>query len=380
MLDKIKKYVEIATVYFKDVFERDEIGPIKKFVPAYVYFMKNYYIFVSQFDIAEFKKSNNSVPNLEHFKPLIAELNKSIEVMNLAHNAFNFSQIKIGAGTTNLEKMAKWNEKTPKKKMLAHLEAWTGETGEKAVSKALMALKGNINIFFDKIMKMHGINDYSNGLISSVFVSQIEKLFKYYIRHRNKYLPESAISEKRKMIFGDKIQINFSDKFMKLDIKFGLCDFESFAKTFATIIEGIDAVDVDIFSLLRKEKVSLREGRDEKVIHNDKILLRQSLKKKIKEISALVGEDLHCNIIKKTINFEAKEIIPIIQSLNEAEKIIVKEMSTIRENLKLQTENARALSEVVEELTGPSTAPCILHFISDTKGLSFEEAKKKLIT
>jgi hypothetical protein len=283
--------------------------------------------------------------------------------------------------------------------MLAHLEAWTGESGEKAVSKALMALKGNINIFFDKIMKMHGINDYSNGLISSVFVSQIEKLFKYYIRHRNKYLPESAISEKRKMVFGDKIQIYFSDKFMKLDIKFGLCDFESFAKTFATIIEGIDAVDVNIlsssfssFSRSEKEREKEREKggltakknhevRDEKNEEwKKKVLLRQSLKKKIKEISALVGEDLHCNVIKKTINFEAKEIIPIIQSLNEAEKVVVKEMSTIRENLKLQTENARILSEAIEELTGPSTAPCILHFIADTKGLSFEEAKKKLIT
>lgn len=377
IIEKLKKYIEDSTNYFKKVFDENNLDKIKKFVPAYVYFMKNYYTLLSQYEIIKNKKDEGEIPNLTLFKSLVNDINKTIDVLNTSNSNFNFSQIKIGSGAKkemSLEKMSNWDENIPKKKMLSHLELWTGEKGEKAVTKALVNLKSNSNLLFDKVMHLHGINDYSNKIISSIFIAQIEKLFKYYIRHRNKYLPESSINEKRKLLFGEKVIINFSDDFMALDIRFGVCDFDSFTKTITTLVEGLDAVDVEI--LTRNHKTKKDKGEKKK----EDVTLRQSLKKKIKEIAQLVGDDLRCNILKKNISFEASEIVPIIKSLHEAEKIITKEMSLIKENLKLQTTNANIMEEAIEELTGPDTAPCILHFIQDVRGMSLEEAKKLLIT
>ena len=377
IIEKLKNYIEITTNHFKKLFEENNLDKIKKFVPAYVYFMKNYYMLLSQYEIANEKKKNDGTPNLDKIKSLINDINKTLGVINLSNKEIGFTEIKIGAKdknkTTSLEKMSHWTEDTPKDKMLSHLELWTGEKGEKAVLKTLVNLKSNTNLLFDKIMHLHGVNDYSNKIIS-IFVVQIEKLFKYYLNHRNKYLPESIINEKRRLFFGDKVLINFSDEFMTLDIKFGICDFDSFTKTIISIINGIDALDVEILTRNHDIKAK-KEKTDEK-----NVILRQSLKKRIKELAELVGGELHCNILKKNVNFDASEIIHMVQALNEAEKIILKEMNTIRENLKIQTSNANMLEKAVEDLIGPDTAPCILHFIKYVRGMSLEEAKKLLIT
>lgn len=378
IIEKLKKYIDISTNYFKKLFEENNLDKIKKFVPAYIYFMKNYYKLLSEYEIADFKKKKGEIPNMDNLKSLISEVNKTIGILNLSNKEFKFSEVKIGSKdknkSTSLEKMSHWTEDTPKDKMLSHLELWTGEKGEKAVMKTLINLKTNTNLLFDKIMHLHGVNDYSNKIISSIFVVQVEKLFKYYLNHRNKYLPESIINEKRRLFFGDKVLINFSDEFMTLDIKFGICDFDSFKKTILAIVDGIDTLDVEILTRNHKPKEK-KEKIDEK-----KIILRQSLKKRIKELTEMVSDELHCNVIKKNVNFDASEIIHIVQALNEAEKIILKEMNTIRENLKIQTSNANMLEKAIEDLIGPDTAPCILHFIKYVHGMSLEEAKKLLIT
>ena len=50
IIEKLKNYIEITTNHFKKLFEENNLDKIKKFVPAYVYFMKNYYMLLSQYE------------------------------------------------------------------------------------------------------------------------------------------------------------------------------------------------------------------------------------------------------------------------------------------------------------------------------------------
>jgi len=366
ILDKLKDYVEKCTLHFQN-------DQSKNFTIAYVYFMKNYY------ELKYADGANRQPAELENYADsdpkraeLYAEINKCIEALNSAVPQFNFAPIQIpkkGGSRKIFEKMLGWTTKTPKSTILKHLEEWTGERGEAAVMKTMRALRNNSNLLFDKIMQTNGVNEISNRMISASAVRVIEKLFHYYLRHREKYADPSSTRLKdtrvdplsgperkntnhqdtRTLEIGEKIRIVLRDKYISLDTKFGVCDFKSFAKTVEDLVSGINAVDKEVLMNYTGE------GRD-----SDAPEIRRGLKKKISELARTVGKKLSCTVLKNSIKFEAAELIPLIRSLHQAEKLISQNAEAIRENLHEQAENIQKLMRVVDELVGPDTRPCIL--------------------
>ncbi len=345
-----------------------------KFIIAYAYFIKNYYELKSEYSVYKKsgkinkKKINEKINEINHVGKL---LDDSFKIGKFENNNFYKLHKSI---------MQKWNNNTPRDKIIKTLELWTGEYGEDAVIKTIHKLQNNSQDIFSHMLNLHGFINLTNSKIRSGYYNCLYTLFKYYIIHRDKYF--DVVSTKKIKMNNDNITLQLSDDFNNLNIKFKGNNFSNFNKTVEEIINGITKLDQKI--LIKLINSGIQPGSA------DNIYYRREIKNNILKIANNINDEIKfhedeidINIVKPPEN--VKGLIKLVNNFIKAEKEVEKNIEIVKENIEIQSNNIKLLTENIYILCGPDTKPCIrniapeiyMHLQKDPKNFN---TKGKLTT
>lgn len=391
--EKLKEGVEFATKMFeKNLLDTKYI----KVVPAYVYFMKMFFEYKYELRKLELDKKNGDKMDFSIINKLGVNLNKAITALNTAHKNFgektSISLLKVKGGAIGImqkngsidgghdegnffykihkSKFKNWSAKTPREKIIKTLEVWTGERGQEAVLETIRNLQNDSELMFDYMLSLHNRQDLTNASISALYNNIYIQLYKYYIKHRQKYL--GTVPDARKIKSNASVvKLALQDEFININIKLKMCDLRKFTPTVRNFIEALDKLDVKIMSKL---VFLVQEGPVEGVD------FRKLLKKRILEITNEIGEDIECIENPKTITETVKgddidSILKTVENFIEIEKKIEHNMKEIIEYNEFHKANIQKLSEALYELTGPDVRPCLLRIAPAIKAVIFSDDK-----
>ena len=390
-MNAIKKYkdelAESMLSYTKK-YERGLSNP--KFVEAaaaYVYFAKSYFEFCYEYDINQWRKDHGEKLNLDRLEHLMRELKIAMTSLDKAYGSIDalVSSSSHKSGGSSLSdlmehgqevpnglmaprptyfqihraKILAWTEKTPKDKIIHALETWLNVKGERAVVKMLHDMRHDAERLFDHVLSMNGHTNLTNRNINAMYELIIIQLYKYYIRHRDKYVPQTTEIRRVKIQHG-KRNIYIKDAFINLHIKFKWCDFKNFHFMVRTFMDAIDRIDHTALVALcnSTDSMGVDMGQD--------IYTRRELKGRIMHITTEVQEDCECLDpfqAQSRLDFSAvdvRSIIELAHGFAALEDAAQQNLDKIRDVATTQIENTRLLMDELTILCGPSTAPCIL--------------------
>lgn len=351
-----------------------------KFIPAisaYVYLMKIYYEFKYEYEINMFRKSVKEQIDLTTINKLMADIKMAINALNIAYEKVGEntklklrinSDKKTGGSEKQIfykkhrAKLQSWNIKTPRDKIIRTLETWLGVRGEDAVVYALHRLHNDADYLFEHILRIYDMAKYTNDVISALFNNITYDLYKYYIKHRNKYL--QVVGNQIIKIKNGIRTIRLHDEFINISMKFKECNFKNFTNVIIDIIKALDRVDITIVSKLICQYDAVDMGDD--------VYTRHNLKRDIIRVAEDIGEDATCanlETIEKTMprDISIEALIKMVERFVELEKYAEKEIKKINELADTQSQNTHSLQILLDELCGPSTIPCIRRIIPGIK-------------
>lgn len=253
-------------------------------------------------------------------------------------------------------KLSKWTDKTPRDKIIRTLETWFNIRGEDAVIYTLHRMQNDANLLFDHVLSLHNYKSVTNYSLNRLYNSVVQRLIKYYITHRNRYV---HVVESRDIKIKNGIRrVMIRDSFIDLNIKFKDCEFSRFGSTVRTIIDALNKLDVHIaHNMIDSNNVAAVDmGTD--------INIRRDLKQRIVKIVEDISEDAICVDINK-INTsipsgsDVGAIIIMVKKFIELEQAAEEELETIKKLAQLQVQNIQRLHAELDELCGPSTVPCL---------------------
>jgi hypothetical protein len=364
MEPKLAEAVEFSTSFFAKNLMKQEYMRV---VPAYVYFMQCYYEFKYELRRLELLKQNKEKLDLTTINTISNNLNKAAAALNTAHqkmgekSTIQYLKIKKG-GLEQLPfyklhkaKFRKWDAKTPRGKIIKSLEIWTGQQGESAVLQTISMLQEDASRMFDYILEIHDRKDLTNISINRNYMQMCAQLFRYYIKHRKKYI--GTVIDKRKIkSAGDVVKLNIQDEFINVNIKFKTCDFNKFIVVVRNFVEALDKIDARAMGKL----VFLTRASEV-----DDMDFRRLLKKDILDAVGEMDDDLKC-VETPDINLETHKGASVETILKNVEKFILAEKK-VEENLReiidfneSHFENIKRLQILMNQLCGPDIRPCLL--------------------
>lgn len=384
----LKEFLEKTTMAFEDSINKGD-PELKQYAPAYVYFTKLYFEFCAEAkyleyakkykEKAEYDKLNNLINDLNNTSKAITNLTSikytPIKVIKIGSNEHFYLQHK--AKLENFTIMPK--DKKTENKIIKTLELWTGRKGRDAVIKTMDRLIVDSNYLFDYIINLHNTADITNKKISARYQLFLHNLLNYYLRHKKKYCPSR---ESKSITLSDGIKIKLKDEFVDINIKFKYCDFPSYTIAVRNFIEGITKIDIKaIINFINLSELNIQEFISAETITDEQIITqlkyRKNIKTRILEILDEIKEDLDCYELNVKYEFDEKKytgdsipmLLSLIRKFLEVEEIAEKEIKLIKENMETQYNNINMLIDAAEELTGPSTAPCIMRMLPAIKYL-----------
>ena len=381
-MEETYKKVKDINVEIMKLFELvSQVKPEQKSYELLVNFYLNFAIFASYFsDIkcqrtkkAAVEDSRNLIENIKQQIIIIAELGKKIsnfgsrEMKTIAEKIEKFDVLKFGGDPDFFEQhksqLKKWAEKPPtKEKMLRALSLWTGVEGEDAILSTLQSLRNSAKKMILHVSRVYGLRENFNESLHNFYYTTLNEFIAYYVKHREKYIGGSHITQK---IFFDKIsQISLNDDFIKLNITIKKCNFSQFKPLIVKIIKALNNVDLAAVKKMAAELI----GRENAVIslpdESADIFARKNIKREIIKAVEICAEQLECLEIKKMhikiygeVSVEA-----LLKSAGEfvrAEEECAANSKEIKSLFDEQAENINLVNQKIGELIGPSVRPCV---------------------
>jgi hypothetical protein len=252
-----------------------------------------------------------------------------------------------------------------KKFILEQLEEWTGKNGKSEIKKFMKTMSDNKEKLVSYAKKQSESAKSFGQKLQGDITKLLSDLIAYYRKHRAKYAPSTKSETYSITMSGKKLDIRLRDDL--IDFRANISD-PSLECSIGAIADYIDEVMCALDKVDRKAvKKLVAEMKESEVVGDP--LFRKELKNNIKRSAKTLGASKPCVRMSAVPDIEIKTIDHGSDSLGKILNVVqdycVKEVEVYHQlvasdsQYKSVIRDINKLSNLIGELIGPSTKPCI---------------------